>query len=392
MTLIPFPIRGAAARRGAAAMGALAASLALSGCSHNAGQMTSFAGRGRGPRAQLFAVPAVQRGHIQVITVAPRSLPRILRLTGTVSYNQFETTTVISQLDGQVGQVLAVPGESVRAGQPLAIVNSTNYSQLRAQYLKNQDAAVLAGINDRRAHDLYAHHAIALQEMEKADSDLRQSQADLQASRQALRILGIADPQQAMRAPASPLIAVRAPIAGIVVSRSISPGQVVAAGTTECFRISNMRSVWVLADVYQNQLAYIQTGEAATIRSDAYARAFHGRISYIAPAVDPATRTLQVRIVTANPRLELKKDMYVTADVAAGRITRALVVPDAALLRNDENQSFVYREMAPGKFGEQLVSTGESQDGVTEILSGLRAGDRVIGNGSLFLQFAAQNR
>lgn len=373
-----------------AALG-LAASLALAGCGRNARQMTSFAGRGRGPHARLFTIPAAQRGHVQVVGVQPRPLPRVLRLAGTVTYNQFATTPVISQLDGQVGEVLAEPGQQVRAGQPLCVVNSTNYTRLRAQFLKDQDTVALAQIDARRAQDLYSHHAVALQQLELAQSNLRQKQADLDAARQGLRILGIAHPSQVSRDPASPVIPVRAPIAGIVVERSVSPGQVVQAGSTQCFLISNMSTVWVLADVYQNDLAFIRPGEPAVIRTDAYPHAFRGRISYISPAVDPATRTLQVRIVTANPRLELKKDMYVNAEISAGTISRALVVPDAALLRNGENQSFVYREVSPGKFGEQLVTIGESQRGVTQILAGLHAGDHVIANGSLFLQFSSQN-
>ncbi len=387
---------GRAAARLLAAPAGLAAALALAGvlagCGRNARKMTSFAGRGRGPHAHLFTIPPAQRGHVQVVAVEPRPLARVLRLAGTVTYNQFATTPVISQLDGQVQQVLAQPGEEVRARQPLCIVNSTNYSRLRARYIKDQDSAELARIDYRRATDLYAHHAIAQQQLQKTQSVLRQAQADLVATAQALRILGVRHPRQAVRQEDAPLIPVLAPISGTVVSRSVSPGQVLRAGSTQTFLISNMSTVWVLADVYQNDMAFIHSGEPVAIHTDAYPQAFHGRISYIAPAVDPSTRTLQVRIVTANPRLKLKKDMYVTAVVSAGRIRRALVVPDAAVLHNDENQPFVYREQAPGQFGEQLVTVGESQNGVTQIVAGLRAGDHVIGNGSLFLQFSAQNR
>ncbi len=121
---------------------------------------------------------------------------------------------------------------------------------------------------------------------------------------------------------------------------------------------------------------------------------FHGRISYVAASLDPSTRTLQARIETGNPGEKLKKDMYVTATVNAGAIKNAIALPDAAVLRDSdsENQPFVYAAAGSGQFGRRAVTVGESLNGQTEITSGLKAGDQVIGNGSLFLavrEFAA---
>ena len=117
---------------------------------------------------------------------------------------------------------------------------------------------------------------------------------------------------------------------------------------------------------------------------------FHGRISYVAASLDPNTRTLQARIETGNPGEKLKKDMYVVATVNAGAIKNAIALPDAAVLRDSdsENQPFVYAAAGSSQFGRRSVTLGESLNGQTEITSGLKAGDQVIGNGSLFLQFA----
>src|SRR6185437_2174810 len=109
---------------------------------------------------------------------------------------------------------------------------------------------------------------------------------------------------------------------------------------------------------------------------------------YLAAALDPTTRTLQARIDTANPGQKLKKDMYVVATVDAGTIANAIAVPDAAVLRDTENQPFVYVEQGNNQFGRRSVTLGESMQGQTQIAAGLKAGDRVIGDGSLFLQFA----
>ncbi len=179
-----------------------------------------------------------------------------------------------------------------------------------------------------------------------------------------------------------------APIGGEVVERLVSPGQVVQAAATQVFTISDLATVWVLANVYEHDLAYVRAGDAVTVQTDAYPTVFHGRISYIAPALDPNTRTLQVRIVTQNPEKKLKRDMYVSVTVQAGAVAHALTVPDAAVLRTAENQPFVYVAAGSNQFAQRLVSLGEAQEGKTQITEGLQAGDRVVADGSLFLQFA----
>ena len=343
---------------------------------------------GGSAKAQLFTVPADQMSHIQVITLEPAALRRMLRLTGSVAYNSFETTPVITQVGGPVSRILVSPGDVVEKGQALLEVSSPDYAQARTNFLKARDALSLAQTNDERAQDLYAHHAVAQADLQQTESVRNQAQADLQASEQALKVLGISDLDALAKGPGSAEIPLRAPIGGEVVERLVAPGQVVQAGVTQCFTISDMRTVWVLANVYQQDLAYVHAGDPVEITTDAYPTVFRGRISYIAPAVDPTTRTLQVRIVTQNPEKKLKKDMYVTASVRAALIPKVIAIPDAAVLRTAENQPFVYVEVGVRQFGERLVTLGESQGGRTEITSGLKAGETVVADGSLFLQFA----
>jgi multidrug efflux pump subunit AcrA (membrane-fusion protein) len=149
-----------------------------------------------------------------------------------------------------------------------------------------------------------------------------------------------------------------------------------------------MNTVWVLVNVYQKDLPYVRVGDRVTIQTDSYPDVFEGRISYVAASLDPNTRTLQARIETLNPGEKLKKDMYVTALVQAGKVENAIAVPDAAVLRDSENQPFVYLETSPNQFGRRPVTLGDSQQGKTQIVNGLQSGDHIIGDGSLFLQFA----
>jgi cobalt-zinc-cadmium efflux system membrane fusion protein len=372
---------------------ALTIALTLTACSSGdrkgAGQMTSYSTHGSpSTTPQLFTIPRDQLSHVQVVTVQPTKLTRTLRLTGAVAYNAFNTTPVITQVGGPVSRILVVPGQQVKAGQPMLDVSSPDYSQLLDAYLKAADSFRLADKNWVRAQDLYQHHAIAQRDLEQAESDRNQAQADLNAADQGMRILGIKNPGDLAKAPSSALIPVLAPIGGEVVERLVSPGQVVLAGQTQAFTISDLRTVWVLANVYQADLADVRTGDDVVVESDAYAGSFHGRISYVSPALDPNTRTLQARIVVDNPGEKLKRDMYCTVTVTAGSIPNAIAVPDSSVLRDDNNQPFVYLVIGANQFGRRDVEIGQSLGGKTQILRGLSPGERVVGDGSLFLQFA----
>jgi len=339
-------------------------------------------------KPELFTIPQDQMSHIQVLAVQPTILARSLRLTGAVAYNSFRTTPVITQVSGPVSRVVVVPGQKVTQGDPMLYVASPDYSQLRTNFLKAKSAYSLAQMAFARAQDLYQHHAIAEQTLEQAESAEVQASGDLVAAQAALKVMGVIDPDALVKAPPSFEVPVKAPIGGLVVEQDVSAGQLIQPGITQCFMISDVSTVWVLVNVYQKDLPYVRVGDQVAIQTDTYPEVFHGRIAYVAASLDPSTRTLQARIETNNPGEKLKKDMYVVATVNAGTIQDAIALPDAAVLRDTENQPFVYAAASADQFGRRSVTLGESLNGQTQITSGLKAGDRVIGNGSLFLQFA----
>ncbi|MGB9105837.1 MAG: efflux RND transporter periplasmic adaptor subunit [Terriglobales bacterium] len=369
---------------------ALLAALLLVACGgekSSAGGMTSYSANDSKGDPTLFSLPPDQLSHLQIITVAPTTMQRVLRLPGSVAYNAFTTTPVISQVSGPVSRIAVVPGQVVNRGQPMLLVSSPDYAQLRSNYLKARDAHALAHKAYVRAKDLFEHHAIAQRDLEQAESTEVQAQADLEAAEQSLRIMGVRNPDAVVSGKNSPEVAVHAPITGQVVERLVAPGQLLQAGNTQCFTISNMSTVWVMVNVYQQDLAFVHVGDSAVIQTDAYGDNFKGKISYLGAALDPNTHTLQARIITQNPGEKLKKDMYVTALVSAGTIDNTLAVPDAAVLRTPENEPFVYIAQGDNKFAQRLVKLGQSQNGRLQIVSGLASGDRVVGDGSLFIQF-----
>ena len=368
------------------------ACLKITGCSSGPGEpeskMTSYTSI-ESETAELFTVPKEQMAHIKVAGVEKTRLERVLRLTGSVAYNQFRTTPVFPAIGGPVHEILVAPGETVQAGAPLLTVNSPDYSLARAAYIKAKDALQLADKFLRRAQDLYAHGAISEADLQQTESNRTQAEADVVSSQDALRALGIKDPDAVVKNTGKTTLEIPllAPVGGEVVERLVGPGQLLQNGVTQCFTISDMSQVWVLVNIYQSDMPYVHVGQKVAINTESYPETFHGEISYIAPALDPNTRTVQARIVTSNPAKKLKKDMYVVVTVEAGVNPDALTVPDAALLRDTENQPYVYLQIDTNRFARRLVKFGGSNAGRTEITDGLKEGERVVSDGALFLQF-----
>ncbi|HEY1676407.1 MAG TPA: efflux RND transporter periplasmic adaptor subunit [Candidatus Sulfotelmatobacter sp.] len=364
----------------------IALALLLTGCEGSGPSASTYAKSSATP--ELFTVPQEQMSHVQIVRVQPTTLTRTLRLTGAVAYNGFKTIPVISQVSGPVSRIVVVPGQHVKAGEPMLFASSPDYSQTRTNYLKAKDAYALAEKAYARAKDLYEHKAMAEQALEQAESAEVQAGGDLAAAQAALKVLGITDPDAVVQSPPTFEIPVKSPITGEVVEQDVAAGQLLQTGATQCFMISDTSTVWVLVNVYQKDVPYVRMGDPVTIQTETYPEVFHGRIAYVAASLDPNTRTLQARIETANPGEKLKKDMYVVATVNAGTIKNAIALPDAAILRDSENQPFVYAETSSKQFGRRPVTLGESLNGQTEVSSGLAPGDQVVGDGSLFLQFA----
>ena len=376
----------------ATALLALPPCLGCAGCSSGPGEseskMTSYTSN-ESETAELFTVPKDQMAHLEVVTAEKTKLQRVLRLTGSVAYNQFKTTPVFPAIGGPVHEILVAPGQTVQAGAPLLTINSPDYALARAAYIKAKEALQLADKILHRAQDLYTHGAISEADLQQAESSRTQAEADMVSSQDALRALGIKDPDSVAKNTGKTTLQIPllAPVDGEVVERLVGPGQLLQNGVTQCFTISDMSQVWVLVNVYQSEMPYVRVGQKVEINTESYPDTFHGEISYIAPALDPNTRTVQARIVTSNPAKKLKKDMYVVASVQAGVNPDALTVPDAALLRDTENQPYVYVQTDTNRFARRLVKFGGSNAGRTEITDGLKEGERVVGDGALFLQF-----
>jgi membrane fusion protein, heavy metal efflux system len=344
----------------------------------------------------LFTVSQEQLSHLQIGPVRSATWRIDVETTGTVDWDADHTTQAITQVSGPITRIAVDYGSHVKAGDPLLFVASPDIANAVATYKKARDQQELARKALDREKDLMAHGAAALKDVESAEAAYNDAATDVQSSLQALKIFAIT-PQELDNAerqglPISPELAVRAPIAGTVVQKLVMPGQLIQAGSTTCFTLSDTSTVWVQGHIFDRDLPLVHIGDAVEETNSSFDRTFRGRVAYVGAMVDANTRTTPVRIVTRNPGDLLKKDMYLEAVIHTGTDKNILSVPVSAVLHDSENEPFVYVEVQPRQFARRSVVVGTQQKGYVEIRSNLKAGENVVSDGSVFLQFASSNQ
>ncbi len=346
--------------------------------------------------AALFEVPQKQLPHLKIVEAKQTSWSTVVRTTATVDWDADHTTQAITQVNGPISKLLVDLGSRVTAGQPLLYVSSPDVATAISTYKKARNHQDYSKKTLDRSKDLLEHKVIATKDMEAAEQDYNDSRAEVENDLQALKIFGVTEQEiedaQHQGVAINPQLAVRSPISGIVVQKLVTPGLVIQAGTTACFTISDNSTVWVQGHIYDRDLEAVRVGDAVEETDSSFHRTFHGTVAYIEALIDPTTRTTSVRIVTKNPDGLLKKDMFVDAVIHTRSGRTVLTVPTSAILRNDENLPFVYVEASPGKFAQRLVNIGAEQGEFTEIVTGLKEGEKLVSQGSVFLQFANSNQ
>jgi len=341
----------------------------------------------------LFTVPQDQRSHLKTTQVTTTTWSTAVRTTGTVDWDEDRTTQAITQVSGPIARILVDVGVLVKRDQPLLFVSSPDIANAVANYRKARNREALNKRIVDRMKGLLDRGAIALKDYEASEADYNDAHTDTQNALQALRIFGITaqeiDQAEKQGTAINTELAVRSPIDGVIVQKLVSPGQVIQAGSTACFTISDTSTVWVQGHVFDRDLPSVRVGDAVDESNAALGRAFHGSVAYIGSYLDPDTRTTPVRIVTHNPGGLLKKDMFVEAVIHTGSQGNTVVVPVSAVLRDDKNEPMVYVEVQPGKFAQRSIATGGQQNDLIAVTSGVRPGETIVSDGSLFLQFAS---
>src|SRR5712691_2132572 len=346
-----------------------------------------------GDQVLTLAPEQVQRAGLKIEAVGERPSTEVAgqMTTGVVQANTYKETPVVSLVGGIVRSVKPELGQAVKRGQTVAIVSSNDLAEAQSKYL-----AALAALDEHHRHHartikLVEIGAASREELEMANTKLRDAESEVANLRQKLLLLGLSSQRIASLNSTSQIsseVNVRAPSSGTLTSRLVNPGEVIEVNK-ELMRVTDLSSVWVVGQVYEKDLATVRVGSGANIISDAYpGRVFRGRVSYVDPKVDPATRTAQVRIELANPGQMFKIGMYVNVAFAALGIaekTMPVVSKDAG--QTIGNQQYVF--VATGKSNDFVlrpVKLAQESNGFYPVIEGLSAGDRVVTGGSFMLR------
>ncbi len=345
-----------------------------------------------GDRAALFTVAPAQLSQLRLAPVEDAEWTAEIQTTGTVDWDGDHTTQAIAQVSGPIARIVVDLGRRVEAGDPLLYVSSPDLATAVSNYRKAANRLDLARRTLERNTDLLAHQVIAAKDLEASQADYSDAFTDLQNDLQALRIFGVTageiEDAQRQNVPIRSEMAVRSPIRGVVVQKLVLPGQLVQAGATTCFFISDTTTVWVQGHLHDEDLVHVRVGDTVDVLTQAAPAPLRGTVSYIGAMLDAATRTTPVRVVTGNREGLLKKDQFVDLVIHASARRRVLTVPASAVLYTGENLPIVYRQVEPGRFARAAVQLGAQHEGRFEVLSGLRAGDTIVAEGGVFLQFA----
>ncbi len=365
-----------------AAAACVAASLALASCAKNAGAQANGNNGNSGPQATNVE-PVYNADHFKVdhpenfplVTATEYSAAPELNVTAVVSPDVSRQVPVISLATGRIVEIDARLGDSVKKGQILYKVRSPDVAQAFSDYRKAVINEQLTSVQLKRAKDLFEKGAIPKSALEAAQNAEDNTKVDVDTTVEHLRVLG-SDPEHA-----SGTVNVYAPVTGVITDQQVTNAAgVQALNSPSPFTISDMSHVWILCDVYENDLSQVHVGEYADVRLNAYPdRLLKARIANIGEVLDPNIRTAKVRLEVVNPGM-VRLGMFATATFHGRKKDTFAVVPATAILHL-QDRNWVYAAQENGFFRRYEVVSGEMLPGKKqEIVSGIQPGTKVAQN------------
>ncbi len=348
-----------------AALAVAAAMIALTACSSSTPQDTD-----------TKAQPAVQTASAEARTVSSE-----LVIPASVQPDPRSVVHVFSQVSGRVISLRFKPGDAVRAGETVALIQSSDAAAARTDFEKAKAQVQRSDSALRRATLLYQHEAIAQKDLEDARAQAASDESDLARARQRLRMLGLSEDKM------SDQVAVSAPRPGVVLETTSAPGEFSKSldASNPLLTIADLSVVWVVGSVYERDLSLVSTGLPVRITADAYPSfEWKGKIANVSAVLDPATHTVKLRVVLENKDHKLKPDMFGAIHVLRPP-SRVVVVPANAVLY-EGNQAFVIVQKTKDKFEKRNVQVQESGPKEALLRSGLEPGETVVTTGAELLR------
>lgn len=330
----------------------------------------------------------VERAGIRIVAARKGTATTRLHLPAVVQPNAYKNVDVTSLVAGRITQVRAELGQAVMLNEMLATVYSPELADAQTAFIQAKAARDAHGLALTRTQRLYAIGAVSRQELEKMTAEATEMDRAQEVARSRLVLLGIPeDKAQRIASPADVITTfeVKAPIAGVITKRNANPGLNIDPATP-LFTVTDLSTVWVVADLYERDFASVGVGSPVTITTAAYpALELRGRVNYIDPQVQAETRTAKLRAEVANSRDRLRLGMFVDVSIA-GRSGRPVVTVPKTAVQMMGSQSVVFVSTGPGRFVPRAVTAGDTLGDNVAISSGLEPGDMVVAEGAFFLR------
>jgi len=327
---------------------------------------------------------------IKVDTIGESTSDGQLAIAGKVQFDEDRVARVLAPLSGQVVDLHVKLGDPVHKGQIICALSSRDAAAAAGEHIESRKDLELAEKNAAMTADLFAHEAASKMALQQAESDLAKARARAARTEEALRVLGVAVQDDLDRFNGR--VPIRSPIPGVVIERRVTDGQFAPADGTPLLTVANLDTVWVIGDLFERDLRLVRTGQPAIVTTNAYpGERFEGKVNYISESIDPTSRTAKVRVSVANPGARLKPEMYAAVALAVASDEHTPTVPADAIF-TEGGRSFVFVELAPGRFARRGVEVAAGDGRSRRILAGLRVGERIVVDGALLLRQEEQQR
>ena len=333
----------------------------------------------------LVVAPGSLVQRLQLAPVERRPVSEPLSVVGRIDFDEQTVARIGASVTGRVTELSGAVGQSVRPGQVLARLHSTELGQAQLAYLKANAQRDLASKAVERAKLLLAADVIGSAELQRRENELQVAQVEKRAAADQLRVMGMS-PKEIERTIETGAItstsSVVTTVGGVIVDRKVNKGQVVQPADV-IFIVADLSRVWVVAQVPESQIGRVQRGQEVSIEVTSMPEPVRGRVAWIADTVNPETRTVTVRTEVDNPRRQLRPEMLANVSISPAPVER-LVVPSSAVVR-ENNQEHVFVRIADDRFRMVRVTLADETDGLRVVQSGLKGGERIVVDGAFHL-------
>lgn len=330
---------------------------------------------------------AIKEMEIKVEAVSLKPLKVEYTFSGRVDVNETKLAHVGSRIHGRIVDVYASLGDSVKKGEPLAVIDSLELGEAQSQYLKTMSNLQVAEKSYERAKMLLDGKVISAGEFQRREAEYHSTGAEAKAAEDRLHLLGMTDEEVSSIGKTHAInsrVAIKSPIAGTVIERHLTIGEVVEP-VKPLFVIADLSSLWVIADIPERDIPKIKKGQEVAVTVSPYPESiFRGEISYIGEVIDHETRSVKVRVEVENNNGILKPGMFAAIKISAGK-KDVLAIPVSAVQRDGE-KTIVFVAKGENSFEKRVVELGPPMDGFHEVISGVKKGEGVVTKGAFTLK------